>query len=235
MPTISGPNSSGGLDDDQVAFELSVKESRMSGSNLEAGARVADAARAAWAAGRTYADYADNLKIHQATFGAEYQAVSFTDEERRALAGIPQPVRVLAVVEEKCPDVIANLPIVAQIVEAIPGSQLRILHRPDHRDVADAYPATDGRNHIPTYVVFTENGRELGVFIERPDEIQEEYAKSRAKNYAKIDEQFPNTALEDLPEAFTTQLALEAMARRRALRDTERAALVRWFVRIVER
>jgi len=188
----------------------------------------------AMSVGLRYDDYVSALQIHRDAFASEYEAVLFTKSEEDALHAISRSLNILAIVEEKCPDVIANLPIVRRIAQIVPNARLRILHRPDHRAVADAYPAADGRSHIPTYIVFDGSGRQLGVFIERPEEIQADYAESRRINHAKIDAQYPNTAIDDLPKEFTAQLARDALSRRRGLRGTEREALVRWLIRVAK-
>jgi len=61
-------------------------------------------------------------------------------ERARAVAGAVS-FDAFAIVEDWCPDVAANLPIIARIAEDTGALRLHVLIRDDtHRDIADAYP-----------------------------------------------------------------------------------------------
>lgn len=106
-----------------------------------------------------------------AAYQARYDAFALTGRDLEPLLGRRVPVDVLAIVEEWCPDVLATLPLFARIADSTDRLRLHILIRtPQLREIAERYPAWDGRSHVPTYV-FAEGQRELGVLIDRAEAV----------------------------------------------------------------
>lgn len=168
-----------------------------------------------------------------------YERLVFPDAEIAAIEAIGTKHRIIALVDVGCPDVAANLPIVARITRINPGIELRILHRPDHLDlayaVAEAYPGNDGLTHVPTYVVLDEQGSELGALLERPDEVTKFTARRKAASYREWHQRFPGVAVGDLPEEYRKDFFLDYNSWRLGLLDLERAAVVAWLVRVTGR
>ena len=164
-----------------------------------------------------------------------YERLVFTEAEIASIRAIGAQHRIIALVDVGCPDVAANLPIVARITQINPGIELRILHRPDHLDlayaVAEAYPGNDGLTHVPTYVVLDEQGKELGALLERPDEVTKFTARRKAAAYREWHQRFPGVAVGDLPEDYRKNFFLDYNSWRLGLLDLERAAVVAWLVR----
>jgi len=192
---------------------------------------TSDQISAAVTAAQSYGDYAANIPLNRDALNANYDAVALTSEDLAAIDTIRRPLRLFAIVEEWCPDVIANLPIFARISEANPAVSLHILYRPDHRPIADAYPGpVTNRSHIPTYVLFDAQDRELGVLIERPAAITE-IVKPFAENVqAEIASRFPGVERADLPSEFLAGVTAAALDLRNEHRDLERAGVVEWLV-----
>jgi thiol-disulfide isomerase/thioredoxin len=159
-------------------------------------------------------------------FRANYLATALDDHDRAALSQIEDHVEVLAIVEDWCPDVVANLPILARIAQDTGKIRLHVLVRDDRtRDVADAYPF-EGRSHIPTYVFIDPAGVELGVIVERTAPIQEHVEALLASFFtahADVDRAtFPAGISDDVKAEL-----LEASLRlRRELRDLERTSFI---------
>ena len=164
-----------------------------------------------------------------------YERLVFTEAEIASIRANGAQHRIIALVDVGCPDVAANLPIVARITQINPGIELRILHRPDHLDlayaVAEAYPGNDGLTHVPTYVVLDEQGKELGALLERPDEVTKFTARRKAAAYREWHQRFPGVAVGDLPEDYRKNFFLDYNSWRLGLLDLERAAVVAWLVR----
>jgi len=183
------------------------------------------------AAAQSYADYAADMPLNRDALNANYDAVALTSEDLAAIGTIRQPLRLFAIVEEWCPDVIANLPIFARISEANPAVSLHVLYRPDHRPIADAYPGpVTNRSHIPTYVLFDAQDRELGVLIERPAAITEIVKPFAEGVQAEIASRFPGVDRADLPPEFLASITARALELRDEHRDLERAGVVEWLV-----
>ena len=212
-----------------------------------AGGIPADLVRSSYDQGFDFDRYADWVLTHgdlvRRSLGEamrqNYEKLAFTDAEIASIKGIGGNYRIIALVDVGCPDVAANLPIVARIAEINPGLELRILHRPDHMDlayaVAEAYPGNDGLTHVPTYVVLDEEGHEVGALLERPDEVTKFTAKRKAASYREWHQRFPGVAVGDLPEEYRKQFFLDYNKWRLGLLDIERAAVVAWLVRATSR
>jgi hypothetical protein len=158
------------------------------------------------------------------TFRENYAAADLDDSDRAVLNRIAEPIDVLAIVEDWCPDVAANLPVLARIADETGKVRLHVLVRGDAtRDVADAYPY-EGRSHIPTYVFSLGTDTELGVIVERTPLIRarvDEYLVSFFGAHPELDRA-------TFPAGLTAELKAELVALRlqRGLLDLERASLV---------
>ena len=210
---------------------------------MGAGGIPADLVRSSYDLGFDFDRYADRVLTHgdivRRSLGEamrdNYERLVFTDAEVASIKAIGARHRIIALVDVGCPDVAANLPIVARITRINPAIELRILHRPDHLDlayaVAEAYPGNDGLTHVPTYVVLDEQGNELGALLERPDEVTKFTARRKAASYREWHQRFPGVAVGDLPEDYRKDFFLDYNSWRLGLLDLERAAVVAWLVR----
>lgn len=172
----------------------------------------------------TFDQFVATSRTFTATFKENYAAVELDDRDRAVLDRIDEPIDVLAIVEDWCPDVAANLPILARIADETGKIRLRVLIRDDTTgDVADAYPF-EGRSHIPTYVFSSGDGTELGVIVERTPLIRErveEYLGSFFAAHPELDRATFPVGLTEAVKAELVDLRL-----RRELLDLERASFV---------
>jgi thiol-disulfide isomerase/thioredoxin len=182
--------------------------------------------REAIAAATTFTRFVDSSSNFTSEFRANYTAVRFGEHDRRALDAIGAPVDVLAIVEDWCPDVVANLPILARISDDTEKLRLHVLIRDDtNRDIADTYP-WEGRSHIPTYVFSDSSGEELGVIIERTAPIREHVQSFLNDFLAAHTEVDATTFPIGLTENLRSELIENSLQLRRDLRDLERSSLV---------
>jgi Thioredoxin len=96
-----------------------------------------------------------------------------------------KPLHVVALVEDWCGDVIANLPVVAALAREVgPALDLRCFYRDQNGDLVVRYLNRGRFESIPVFACFDEDWREVGVLIERPvavterreDDVREIYA-----------------------------------------------------------
>jgi hypothetical protein len=122
--------------------------------------------------GLTYSDYINGIETNQDEFVANYRAVTLPPEDQSFFGEVSKrlggSVKALALAEDWCPDVVANLPIVARIAEAMLGSELRIFPRDENLDIMDQYLFKDKYRSVPTIIFFDQDFRELGRWVERP-------------------------------------------------------------------
>ncbi len=146
-----------------------------------------------FAQGRTFADYAAASAVAGQTLRDNYAATAvpadavatFADLCRRAGGRIS----VVVVSEEWCPDCQDNLPVLAKLVDSVPGMALRVFGRDRHPDLAQAY-TVDGKMRIPTAAFYDAGWREIGRWIERPAKATALLEKAAAEVRRAVREQY---------------------------------------------
>lgn len=79
--------------------------------------------------------------------------------------------RLLVLAEDWCGDASSTIPLVAKLVDQVPGLELRVLRRDEHPAVMDQY-LTNGSRSIPVVIALDQDYRELGHWGPRPRELQ---------------------------------------------------------------
>jgi hypothetical protein len=119
----------------------------------------------------TWQDFLGTVQTHRAATEANYAAYELEAADRAITDRWPE-LDVLAITMDWCGDSVANLPLFAKLERITGRIKLRILLRdPANQDLAALYPHPDGDVHIPIYILFDREGRELGHFIERTPEL----------------------------------------------------------------
>jgi hypothetical protein len=174
----------------------------------------------------TFESFVSTAQNFTAEFHENYASTRLDDNDLRLLRQIAEPIDVIAIVEDWCPDVVANLPILARIASDTGKIRLHVLVRDDaSRDVADAYPY-EGRSHIPTYVFSDREGAELGVIVERTTPIRERVQVYLNAFFAAHSELDQATFPAGLTDELKAELLDGALRLRRDLRDLERSSFV---------
>src|SRR5204863_9532874 len=137
-----------------------------------------DAAR--FATGMTWKDYMGQMGDTQAKTEDNYAKSKLTEEERKFFGGINQVKHVLMMAENWCGDVHRNSPLIAHIVEAIPGAELRVFLRDQNLDITDCF-LNNGYRSIPVVVFFDASWNEIGRWIERAHPATSKAALIRSK------------------------------------------------------
>ena len=87
--------------------------------------------------------------------------------------------RLLVLAEDWCGDASSTIPLVAKLVDQVPGLELRVLRRDEHPEVMDQY-LTNGSRSIPIIIALDEEFRELGHWGPRPSVLQAWVMANRA-------------------------------------------------------
>jgi hypothetical protein len=166
--------------------------------------------------GMTYQQYKDQMTRNKERLEENEGLVEIGPDDLAALRRLPRPVNVLALAEDWCGDVIANLPVLGKLAEASSGKlNVRILLRDQNLDVMDRYLNRGEFRSIPTFVFLDQNLGEVGVFKERPDSVTKTQAEKRAALHAAHPEWgAPGTPPNEMPED-VRQSYQEAMAQMR--------------------
>jgi hypothetical protein len=98
-----------------------------------------------------------------------------------AVAALPPGIRrrLLVIAEDWCGDASSTIPLVAKLVDQVPGLELRVLRRDEYPEVMDRY-LTNGSRSIPIVIALDEQFRELGHWGPRPRELQAWVMANRA-------------------------------------------------------
>jgi hypothetical protein len=97
------------------------------------------------------------------------------------LARIPEWARVavpegtqrklLVIAEDWCGDASNTVPIVAKLVDMVPGLDLRVILRDEHPEVMNQF-LTNGSRSIPIVIALNENFQKIGHWGPRPSQLQ---------------------------------------------------------------
>ena len=79
--------------------------------------------------------------------------------------------RLLVLAEDWCGDASSTIPLVAKLVDQLPGFELRVLRRDENPAVMDQY-LTNGSRSIPIVIALDQDYRELGHWGPRPRVLQ---------------------------------------------------------------
>jgi hypothetical protein len=176
----------------------------------------------------TYQQFIKSAKVNADRLQANFEHYSFNEQEMAYFEGISEQVNVLVLAHDWCGDVVANLPLFGKIEHETGKLKLHILLRdPDNQDIAAAYLHGDGRNHIPTYVFFNGAGEELGLFIERPDQITD-LSRGWKEDFWNLHPQWNGRgkALSELDEDVRESLFDYLKERRPQVREQEKTAII---------
>jgi hypothetical protein len=157
--------------------------------------------------GLTYAAYKDQMTRNRERLEENERRVEVRPDDLAAFRDLPRPLHVLVLAEDWCGDVIANLPVLAQLAERSGKLDVRILLRDQNDDVMQQYLNQGKYKSIPVFVFLDEGFREIGHWIERPASVTELRAKKRREIYAS-DAAFgsPDAPVDQLPDDVRARL-----------------------------
>ena len=130
--------------------------------------------------GLTWKDYMAQMGDTQARTEDNYAKSALTPDEQKFFSGVQGVKHVLMLAENWCGDVHRNSPLVAHIVEAIPGAELRVFLRDQNLDITDCF-LNNGFRSIPVVVFFDADWNEIGRWIERAHPATGKAALIRSK------------------------------------------------------
>jgi hypothetical protein len=174
--------------------------------------------RARWDKGITYDAFKAAMTRNQERFAENEGRVALDPEAVRTFKSLPKPLRVLALAEDWCGDVVANLPILGRLAKEVPTLDVRIFYRDQNLDLMDRWLNQGKYQSIPVFVFFDENFRELGHWIERPASVTERRAQERKRIFdAHPEFGSPDAPVDQLPEDVRTRLQAELQKMREGM------------------
>jgi hypothetical protein len=182
-------------------------------------------------AGMTYDAYKAQMTRNREQFEQNETELQLSSDDAQAFRSLPQSVNVLALAEDWCGDVIANLPILGRIAAASDGKlNLRILLRDQQpgEQVMDEHLNKGQYKSIPTVIVLDQDFHELGIWVERPESVTKLREEKRLALYqAHPDWGDPDAPIAELPEDVRTRVQQATSAMRNETKPFAMAEVVR--------
>jgi hypothetical protein len=192
--------------------------------------------RARFSSGLSYGEYKDQMTRNRDRLEANEARVGIDPDDLEAFRSLNGPIHVLALAEDWCGDVIANLPVLGTLARESGTLDLRIFLRDQNADLMQRYLNQGKYKSIPVFAFFDDAFNELGVFIERPASVTERRAEQRKQIHADHPEFGAYGSPPDsLAEDVRARLTAEIVKRREADVGWANREVVRELRQIAER
>ena len=175
-----------------------------------------------FAQGLTYDQFKGQMTRNQTRFAENESRVQLSPADVATFKNLPQPLKVVAIAEDWCGEVIDNLPILGRLAQESGKLDLRVFLRDQNLDLIDQYLNRGQFRSIPVFVFFDQGFNELGRFTERPERVTQRRDEKRKEIYAKNpDFGSPETPVDQLPEDARARLQAALQQMRGELKPTE--------------
>ncbi len=158
--------------------------------------------------GQTWKDYMAQMGDTRAKTEANYANSKLTDEERKFFSCVSGVKYVVMLAENWCGDVHRNSPLIAHIVEAMPGAELRVFLRDQNADLRDTF-LNNGYQSIPVVVFFDKDWNEIGRWLERAHGATTVTSGIRARTLGAVPQGASKEQQDAAMDEFRTQVQAE--------------------------
>jgi Thioredoxin len=181
--------------------------------------------------GMTYEAYKAQMTRNREQVEQNEKDVELKDDDVQALKSLPKTVNVMALAEDWCGDVVANLPVLGKMAQASGGKLNVRIHLRDQEPgshIMDQYLNKGEFKSIPTFVFLDPDFNELGVWIERPESVTRLREEKRRELYGAHPEWGdPSKPIAELAEDVRTQVQQATAAMRNETKPFANAEVVR--------
>ena len=189
--------------------------------------------------GLTYDAYKAQMTRNREQVEQNEKDLQLTPEDLAAFRGLPETVNVMALAEDWCGDVVANLPILGKLGQESNGKLNVRIHLRDGDQgspIMDQYLNKGQYKSIPTFIFLNNDFKELGVWIERPDSVTRVREEKRLALYqANPEWGDPSTPIAELPEELRTKVQQATGAMRVETKPFSNSEVVREIRELVQR
>ena len=166
--------------------------------------------RARFEQGMTYDGFKEHMTRNRERLEENERKVEIRADDLAAFRDLPQPLKVVALAEDWCGDVIANLPVLGRLAKESGTLDVRIFLRDENDDLMQRYLNQGKFRSIPVFAFFDDDMRELGHWIERPASVTELRAQRRREIFASHPEfGSPDAPVDQLPDDVRARLQAE--------------------------
>jgi hypothetical protein len=189
--------------------------------------------------GLTYDAYKSQMTRNREQVEQNEKDLLLASEDVKAFQGLPQTINVMALAEDWCGDVVANLPVLGRLEQESAGKLNVRIHLRDQEPgstLMDQYLNKGQYKSIPTFIFLDADFNELGVWVERPDSVTKLREEKRLALYAAhSDWGDPSKPIAELPEELRTQVQQLSGAMRNETKPFANAEVVREIRELVQR
>jgi hypothetical protein len=121
--------------------------------------------------GKTWEEFSSGISALRELWLKTESAVTVPPESVERVSAASRGLQIIIVAEDWCPDSASTVPYIARLAHSA-GVPLRIVDRKAGAPLMAAHRTPDGRTATPTIVLWR-NGRDVGAWVERPDELQQ--------------------------------------------------------------
>jgi hypothetical protein len=190
-------------------------------------------------AGMTYDAYKAQMTRNKEQVEQNETDVQLKPDDVQAVQNLPQSVNVLALAEDWCGDVVANLPVLGKLAKESKGKlNVRVLLRDQEpgSKVMDEHLNKGEFKSIPTVIFLDGDFKEVGVWVERPDSVTKLREEKRLALYkANPDWGDPSKPIAELAEDVRTRVQQATGALRNETKPFSNAEVVRELRAVAER
>jgi hypothetical protein len=181
--------------------------------------------------GLTYEAYKAQMTRNREQVEQNEKDLQLEPEDVQAFRSVPQSLNVMALAEDWCGDVIANLPIIGKLAEESAGKLNLRIHLRDQQpgeQIMDEHLNKGQYKSIPTLIFLDLDFNERGVWVERPDSVTQAREEKRLEMYAQHpDWGDPSKPIAELPEDIRTQVQQASAAMRTEMKAWSNSEVVR--------
>jgi hypothetical protein len=134
-----------------------------------------------WNDGLSLTDYINKMKVYQKEMIQRVDNIRITSAEFQRLKSMDIIRKLLILVEPSCKDCLMNLPIIAKIVEAVPGLSMKIFIRSENPELTNFF-LNEGIENIPVCWVMKEDFSSCGHWIEQPQSANRKINEWKSEN-----------------------------------------------------
>src|SRR5216683_7915130 len=190
-------------------------------------------------AGITYDAYKAQMTRNKEQVEQNEKDLQLKPDDVQAIKNLPSALNVLALAEDWCGDVVANLPILGKLAEASTGKlNVRVLLRDQEpgAKVMDEHLNKGQFKSIPTVIFLDGDFNEVGIWIERPGSVTKLREEKRLELYKQNPEWGdPGKPIAELPEDVRTNIQQKTGAMRNETKPFANSEVVRELRGIAER
>ncbi|KNF07948.1 hypothetical protein CLPU_10c00020 [Gottschalkia purinilytica] len=107
--------------------------------------------------------------------------ITFEEEYINKIKSIKHKVNILVCAEMWCPDCMINLPVIQKMKQYNNNIEISIIEKEGNEEFFKEFCPSE-KIKIPTFIIYDENFKELGTFIEHPKALKEIVAKGNEPN-----------------------------------------------------